>query len=59
MSSADAVERARDAARARWAPSPVISRAVQTIVTRQDELNDDQRDRLRQVASEHEEASRG
>jgi hypothetical protein len=42
MSSADAAERARDAARARWSPSPVVSRAVDTVVQRSAELSPEQ-----------------
>jgi hypothetical protein len=34
---------ARDLARVRWSPSPVVARAVQTVITRAGELDDTQR----------------
>jgi hypothetical protein len=51
MSSTDASERARDAARARWG-SRVVSRALATVADRADELNEQQWDLLAQLAEQ-------
>jgi hypothetical protein len=42
LNADDASEAARALSRARWSPSPVVSRAVATVVERRDELDAEQ-----------------
>jgi hypothetical protein len=46
MSTADASEAARAAARARWSPSPVVARSARVVLERADELDDPTRDAI-------------
>lgn len=49
MSTADASEIARNAARARWDPSPVVVRSAMVLIERADELPEVLRDQVHQA----------